>query len=77
MVLEARSGYTRQPDRMTTRRRKKASTRSKRLSPETARAIALIEWLHECALGERKASDAQIDRAIRELETLVPAVSDA
>lgn len=60
--------------RMVTRRPGKGPKRGKRkrISPETARAIELIDFLHECALGQRKASDAQIDRAIRELEQLVP-----
>jgi len=59
---------------MAIRRGKQAPKRRERISPATARAIELMDWLHECAAGERKASAARIDRAIKELEKLVPAL---
>lgn len=57
---------------MATKRLRKPSRRSKRISPKTARAIELVDFLYECTHGQRKATDAQVERAIKELEKLLP-----
>ena len=66
------AGLSAESGRRMVRRLRKAPRRGKRIPPGTARAIELVDFLHECAQGQRKATDAQVERAIRELEKLVP-----